>query len=352
MKIPVAIIGCGAISQSFYAKALAALEQQGEVEVKALVDPLKPNVKALGKYFRSAKQYREHSQLSLNADWLLIVATPPRLHKEHSIYGLETGASVLCEKPMAATVADAEAMITAAERSAGQLAIGLYRRFFPVFEELGRILESRIYGDLQHFDIREGSNYRWNAASHSLYNPALSAGGVFFDVGVHVMDILLHLLGHPQEWTYADDSAGGLEANCRLSLKYASGVTGKVRMSKDWPTGDTHTFHFEKATITWPVGQAGTLMVQPKYSTHLQRLELKNTDGSNGPTEPQCFSRQIINVIDSKRGKTSLRVTAKAGIESLKFIESSYGKRTHMGCPWFSEAEQSMAEQLQKESAV
>ncbi len=352
MKTPVVVIGCGAISQSFYSKALSALEQQGEIEVKALVDPIKANVKALGKHFRSAKQYREHNHLTLNEDYLAIVASPPGFHREHSIFCLENGASVLCEKPMANSVADAEAMITAEEANPGQLAIGLYRRFFPVFKELQRIQRDRIYGELLDFEIREGSNYRWNSASHSLFNPALSAGGVFFDVGVHVMDILLYLLGPPEEWTYADDAMGGLEANCRLTLKYAKGTTGRVWMSKDWPTGDTHTFRFQDATVVWKVGMAETLYLSPHNSSYTHKNVLKNRNGSDCPSEPQCFSLQILNSIRAKRGKSPLLVPAKAGIESLRFIESCYRERTPLLCPWFSDMEQSRADHLRRKGTA
>ncbi|MCC5838556.1 MAG: Gfo/Idh/MocA family oxidoreductase [Opitutales bacterium] len=335
----ISIVGCGAISQLFYAEALSSLEAQGEARVVRLFDPVAANRAALGRMFPQASQTDRFKAEGLGYEDLVIVASPPRFHAEQSIAALKAGASVLCEKPMAMSAAECQAMVEGAGAAKGHLAIGLYRRFFPAFAALREIIETQPYGPLQSFAVREGSAYRWAAASASFSDPKASRGGVFFDVGPHVMDILLWLFGEPANWSYADDALGGLEVNASLDLQYNNGISGSVRLSKDWDLGNTHTFVFEKADVVWPVGQADRLRVRPHGSAFMQELVLKQPNGKPVLNEPQCFTQQIDNLIRAMRGTEDVLVTGEEGARSLRFIDAAYARRQPMEMGWLSEDE-------------
>ena len=83
----------------------------------------------------------------------------------------------------------------------------------------------------------------------------------FFDLGVHVVDLILWWLGEPAEFTYEDDAMGGFEANCRLHLEYPNGCLGEVRLSKDWENENHHTFYFENGFVRWKVGDANGIQI-------------------------------------------------------------------------------------------
>lgn len=209
-EMPVAIVGCGAISRFFYSATLKALAGPDRLRVTALVDPSSENLNHLAAEFPEARRFATIEEAEIGREHLVIVASPPRFHAAQSILALNKGAAVLCEKPMAASIEDAEAMALAARETQGILAIGLYRRFFQATEAIRAVIENQSLGKLKHFQIREGGPFGWQAASESFFRRAATPGGVLYDTGVHTLDLVLWWLGEPDNLIYEDDAMGGL----------------------------------------------------------------------------------------------------------------------------------------------
>ena len=126
----------------------------------------------------------------------MVVCTPNALHAEQSIAALEAGKHVLCEKPMATTVVDAEAMLEAAARHDRLLLVlHPWRHHEAVIAvrdaiaagELGRVVRTHGYG--VHADWGPGGWFT---------DPALAGGGALVDMGIHAIDTARFLLGEPQ----------------------------------------------------------------------------------------------------------------------------------------------------------
>jgi predicted dehydrogenase len=349
--IRVVVVGCGAVSQMLYVPALQVLERAGEVTVSGLVDPGAAQRAEMQKSFPLATGYEDLARCPLDGRTLAIVASPPRFHAEQSIHALRQGAAVLCEKPMAASVADAEAMLDAARATNGLLAVGIFRRFFPAFEALKSILEQKPFGELRSFAIQEGGKFGWGATSDSFFRRDMTMGGVFYDVGVYVVDLLLWLLGEPIEFAYEDDAMGGVEANCNLEMTYRHGVRGSVRLSRDWQTQNRYVFTFERAVVTYRGGQANRLSVTfdgVPFALDAELVGLVTSDSgvtTEHPTRsnPQSFTEQLRNVVYAMLGEQELRVPGEEGIRSLRFIADCYAERTLMEMPWLTTEEQDAA---------
>jgi predicted dehydrogenase len=125
----------------------------------------------------------------------VVVCTPNALHAEQSIAAVAAGKHVLCEKPMATSVADGEAMLAAAERHDRLLLVlHPWRHHEAVIAlrdaisagELGRIVRTHGYG--VHAD--------WGPAGW-FTDPALAGGGALLDMGIHAIDTVRFLLGDP-----------------------------------------------------------------------------------------------------------------------------------------------------------
>ncbi|MEO7318932.1 MAG: Gfo/Idh/MocA family oxidoreductase, partial [Chthoniobacteraceae bacterium] len=217
--VPVVVAGCGAITKFFYASALAWIESRGIVRTVALCDPHDANRLAIQSQFPNAQGFARMEDAPVGDGTLVIIASPPKLHGPQSIFALEHGAAVLCEKPMAGSLADAEAMTEAAARTSRALAIGLYRRFFPAARAIKDFVERQSLGRVVSFEVEEGGAFRWEAASDSFFRREITPGGVLYDTGVHTLDLLLWWFGEPEGFDYHDDAAGGLEANCQLRLR-------------------------------------------------------------------------------------------------------------------------------------
>ena len=148
----------------------------------------------------------EHGIEQVTTDWralvsspdidVVVVCTPNALHAEQSIAALEAGKHVLCEKPMATTVVDAEAMLEAAARHDRLLLVlHPWRHHEAVIAvrdaiaagELGRVVRTHGYG--VHADWGPGGWFT---------DPALAGGGALVDMGIHAIDTARFLLGEPQ----------------------------------------------------------------------------------------------------------------------------------------------------------
>jgi predicted dehydrogenase len=358
--VPVVVAGCGAITRFFYASALGFLEQRGVVRVAALCDPHGPNRQGIQARFPHARGFEKLEDAGLEPGTLVVVASPPQLHAAQAILALERGCGVLCEKPMAGSLADAEAMTAAAARTGRPLAIGLYRRFFRAAQVIKDLCSSGALGRVVSFEVEEGGPFRWEAASDSFFRRASTPGGVLYDTGVHTLDLLLWWFGEPQSFTYLDDAAGGLEANCSLHLRFAGGPTGQVRLSRDWLTRNLFRLNFERGAVSWQVGQAGQLTLQINGVTTVLASDVQplRDDGlglaAQAPVEgsPQAFIRQLLNVVDVLRGTGELHIPASEGLRSLRLIEACYRARQPLDLPWLSPAEKAGLARLQTGDAA
>jgi predicted dehydrogenase len=352
--LQVALIGCGAVAKLYYTPALAELEKHHQLQVKALFDINSENMAQLNKAFPAAVQVKSLAELpQLNID-LAIVASPPRFHAEQTITLLQAGLSVLCEKPMAITVAEGEAMMEAAATAQRILAVGLFRRFLPAVQTIRDLLLGNILGEIQSFYFSEGDIFRWPIQSASFFQKEIAGGGVLLDIGVHLLDLLIWWWGQPVEVFYEDDAMGGLEVNCRLKLKFAQGFTGEVRLSRDCVLPNRYVILGDKGWLSWEVNEADNIQL----GFHHASFALNSRLHENGPETmfpalgrpsfnfEQSFVSQLVNVVEAVRGTKPLVVPGEQGLQSLKLIEYCYRHRTLMPMPWLSEQEIIRAQQL------
>src|SRR5262245_46350706 len=121
---------------------------------------------------------------------LVSITTPPHLHAEIAVAALRAGKHVICEKPTALNVAEAEAMLAAAQASPGQLAIIDHElRFHPARLHLRRLLKDGYVGSvlLVSLSVLNGSRLHPDTP-WSWWNDAEKGGGMLGAVGSHMLD--------------------------------------------------------------------------------------------------------------------------------------------------------------------
>ena len=128
------------------------------------------------------------------------VATPTYLHAQQTIRALRAGKHVLCEKPMAMNLSEAEQMIAEAEKHDCQLAIGYMMRFHAWHQKLKQIIDA---GELGTLVMGRAQLTCWYPRIEDAWrqNPALGGGGALADMGSHCIDLLEMLLGRTQKVT-------------------------------------------------------------------------------------------------------------------------------------------------------
>ena len=126
------------------------------------------------------------------------VASPVFLHAAQSIAALKACRHVLCEKPMAMNLAEAEMMVAQARNSSRSLGVAYYRRAYPKIHRTLELIRDGIIGQpvlawlTCHTELPATKLHRsW------LLDPAQAGGGPLYDIASHRIDILNFLFGHP-----------------------------------------------------------------------------------------------------------------------------------------------------------
>jgi predicted dehydrogenase len=141
---------------------------------------------------------------------LVVVATPTYLHAAHVIAAARARKHVFCEKPLARTLAEAEAMVRACDEAGVTLAVGHVVRFFPEYRRAKELLDAGSLGRPAMATMTRG-NFAVGSARGWYLDPDKS-GGVVLDLMLHDLDTVRWWFGEPSR-VYAKRFAGsaGLE---------------------------------------------------------------------------------------------------------------------------------------------
>ena len=348
--LPVVIVGCGAVSQNFYAPSLVALHLENATNVVALADPDPEARSALGCRFTNAVAKSHIEEIFVSSapfGSLCIIATPPKYHLSIARVAFARGWHVLCEKPMAITGEECIAMIEAGIHANRLLAVGLYKRFMPAHRAIKSFIENQTFGRLQSVFVAEGGKFKW-PASNSFFKKESTPGGVLLDIGVHVLDLLLWWLGEPEEFGYTDDARDGLEANCVLTAIFQhpgihreAPISVRVRLSRDWKTENCYCFCFERATIHCRVNASNHLEFTFDDVPMTFAAELRDPIAASPrpqtlalETNPQAFVAQLVNVCSAIRDQQPPMITGEEGSRSIRWIEKCYASTRTLSEAW------------------
>ena len=191
-KLRVGIIGIGEIGTT---KHLTQLSRHlDDVEIVALCDVIEERcVKANADFNLTANIYTDYKEMidKENLD-MVHVCTPNPLHCEMTIYGLEKGANVYCEKPLACTWEDAQKMLEAEKRTGKTIASGTQWRYNTAPMEMKKMFERGEFGDVYY--IRSSQLRPRRLPAYGVYtNKELNGGGVLMDGGPHSIDLPMGL---------------------------------------------------------------------------------------------------------------------------------------------------------------
>lgn len=350
--LKVALVGCGNVVQNNHCPALLKLEENGTLKVIAIIEPVAQAQKKTLELFPAATAVKDFDELtSLEIDFA-IVGSPTHLHAEHSIKLLESGISVLCEKPMARTVAEAQSMIDAAEKNRALLAVGLLGRFSPVAFSIKDYLDRGSFGNCKSVTMRRGNRSRGPMRDNWRYQKDLAGGGVLIDVGVHMIDLMISWFGDPvRVLSYQDDrSTTGVESNCVVRLEFPSDVIGELKLSRDFKM----PWHCQVSCMNGSMEHDGDgEELKIKYyeaddddrGTERKVLLIPETgDPKTSRLKTDLFFHQLENFSAAVLGQCGPAVPGTEGIKSLKVVEQCYQLRKPLPKDWLNAEEFQIAQ--------
>jgi len=177
---------------------------------------------------------------------LVVICTPTKFHAPVAENALRHGKHVLCEKPLARCVAEAQRMVDAAERAGRVLKTGFNYRHMAHVQKAKELIEAESLGPLYFVRCTYGHGGRPGYEKSWCTDLELSGGGVLLEQGIHILDLVRYLLGEPTEvmssthrffWNFP-----AVEDNCFVFLKTDSSQIAELHVS--W-TQWINTFSFE-----------------------------------------------------------------------------------------------------------
>ncbi|MBW4438507.1 MAG: Gfo/Idh/MocA family oxidoreductase [Pleurocapsa minor GSE-CHR-MK-17-07R] len=241
----IAIIGCGRISLR-HGQALRELQQQRDVKLVATCDVIASRAENLAQEFGGTPYTDYHAVLARPDVDIVTVCLPSGLHATVGEAAARAGKHVLMEKPIALTLADADALIQTCQEAGVTLSVVLQNRFNPPMRELRQLVDSSQLGRIFLSNV----TVRWYRPQ-SYYEDGWHGtwamdGGVFMNQAIHHIDALLWLLGRPVSVTaYTATLAHRMEAeDVGVALvKFASGALASI----------------EASTLTYPQNLEGSI---------------------------------------------------------------------------------------------
>jgi len=229
-KVRTALIGCGKVGQ-IHAAALTTLE---EADFVAVCDASAERAAAFANR-HGARAYTDvESMLRDTQPEAVLIATPHPLHAAPTVLAARAGAHVLVEKPMAASLADCDAMLTAARDNGVLLGVISQRR---LYEPVLRMKAAIDAGKLGRPALGVFIMYSWREPTYYESDPwrgkwATEGGGVLVNQSPHQLDLLQWLLGPIAEvsgyWANVNHPGIEVDDTAVAIVRFQSGGLGSI----------------------------------------------------------------------------------------------------------------------------
>ena len=190
----VGIVGVGGIGETH----IKSYRQLPNIEIVAVADPAEVRLNQIASIYGIPHKFTDYHDLIARDDIDAIsVGTPNHLHMPVTVAALEAGKHVLCEKPLARSGAEGEAMVRAATAAGRVLHVAFNHRQRGDVQVLKRYVESGGLGRIYHAKASWMRRAGIPGMGGWFTNREQAGGGPLIDLGVHVLDMALYLLNEP-----------------------------------------------------------------------------------------------------------------------------------------------------------
>ena len=240
----IGIIGCGKIAQ---VRHIPEYAEHPQAELAGFYDLNAQRAKDLADQYGGKAYESVEALLTDESIQVVSVCTANHSHAQITIDALKAGKHVLCEKPMAVTLEECEAMVAAAKQSGKFLMIGHNQRLAKAHAKAKQLLDQGEIGKLVSFrtTFGHGGPETWSidpGANVWFFDKSKAAMGAMADLGIHKTDLIQFLCDSyvtnvtakvvTLDKKYADGSLIGVDDNAFCIYEMASGVVGT--MSASW----------------------------------------------------------------------------------------------------------------------
>ena len=329
VSLRVAIAGFGFMGQMHF----GAFQKLENIEIAAIFSPsarreggpqaVSGNIAGSANFDWSAVHFTDDIEEILRDDSIdiLDICLPTPLHGELAVRALGAGKHVLCEKPMARTLRECDAMLEAQRNSGQILAIGHCLRFWPQYVVAQEMISSGELGEIRAARLfRQSGTPRW---SRWLLDEAQS-GGAILDFHIHDIDTALWWFGAPDAVSAVGTRENGLAKGVDAHWIYNDGP--QISLRGAWDDNDSPFemgFHIQgtRATLDWNLKNGETMQLF-RAQSEPQTIE---------PPSKNAYEAQIEAFVKRVRGHQnaalpnaqSSRLSVELALETLRQISAS-----------------------------
>ncbi len=311
-KVRIGIVGCGQMGQWH----LQSYRANPDVEIVGVVDTAMDRAERFAREC-GARAYRTHQELlageSLDG---VSLCTIPVSHRDITIDLLKAGVHVLCEKPLAISVAEAEEMSLYARRVDRLLFTAFKFRFHDEVRRAKQMIDAGSLGPILSFRLMFGGyidmTKQWYAEK------SLSGGGIIMDNGPHAFDLIRYLFGDVTSVAAQTANVQHLdvEDTAKLDLVAGSGTAGTSDLSWSLRVPARSYLEIYGADGTAALDGEGISYRFKTWNEWKRDVNQRDVKGA--------FARQIDYFVGAIRGENPLALGNGEGVASQRVIEAAY----------------------------
>ncbi len=326
-RLGIAVVGLGRLALT---EILPGFAQSQHVRVTALVSGERDKARIIAAQYGVAEKniydYGNFDTLKNNQDVdIIYIVLPNAMHAEYVVRAAQAGKHVLCEKPMATNVADAQRMVDACKQAGRKLMIAYRCQYLPEYRALIEMARGKSLGALRLIEASNGQNNADNGQWRLIR--AMSGGGSLPDVGVYCLNAARFITGEePVEITARttqpkdDPRFREVEDLCAFTLRFPSGVLATCSSG----------YSYRENRFLRVMGTEAWAGLDPAFGYDNLTMQIGRRAGMSAGVEQRRWSpkNQFALEMDAfaeaiARDRTPL-TPGEEGLQDMKVIEAIY----------------------------
>ena len=326
-RLGVAVVGLGHLS---LLQILPGFGQAQHVRVTALVSGERDKARAVAAQYgvkeTNLYDYANFDALKDNPDVdIVYIVLPNAMHAEYTVRAAQAGKHVLCEKPMATSVADAQHMVDACKQAGRKLMIAYRCQYEPHYRALIAAVRSGQHGPVKLIEAVNGQNNADNGQWR--HNLAMAGGGSLPDVGLYCLNATRYITGEePVEvrasltrpkndarFAQVEDVVSfqalfpsGAMANCSSGYSFHESRWLRVQMPQVWMGLDPAFGYADIALQTGHIVGKANAVDRSQFAPHNQ------------------FAREMDHFAEALRAGVEPHTPGEEGLQDQKLIAAIY----------------------------
>jgi glucose-fructose oxidoreductase len=317
-KVRYAVVGLGHIAQTAVLPAFKHARRN--CVLAALVSTDEVKLRELGEKYDVPHRYSDYDACLASGEIdAVYIALPNHLHCEYAVRAAEAGVHVLCEKPLAVTVAECEKMIHAAEAAGVKLMTAYRLHFEEANLRASETVHSGELGDVRLFS----SVFTLNVRPGNIRLDREQGGGTLYDIGIYCINAARYLFRAEPEEVTAFSANNGEERFAEID-EMTSAV---LRFPGERLASFTTSFGVLEVGYYHLLGTKGNLLVDPAYdysSALVHHLTTENSTKKKPFKKRDQFAPELSYFATCIRDDRQPEPNGQEGLADVAIIEALY----------------------------